>query len=208
MIPDERWRGGTKWPLYYHCAMRTSAASRQTSASVRFFQENLSVAQRMAVYGRGQDDLSFYFTARLQGRRRAFLIMDAHYLPAGGAMALELAVISAVAGAVLGLRYKVLILVPAVMFAVMFAVVVGVARAESVLSVVLLTAAVGAAVQIGYLAGIVMRAVLEWICALLIRNRSLGLGSLGVLWPHAWQLNTGGAPDAVARTRPPRPPQG
>jgi hypothetical protein len=123
-------------------------------------------------------------------------------------MALELAVISAVAGAVLGLRYKVLILVPAVMFAVMFAVIVGIARAESVLSVVLLTAAVGAAVQIGYLAGIVMRAVLEWIYALLIRNRSLGLGSVGLVWPHSWQLNTWGAPDALARMRQPRPPQG
>jgi hypothetical protein len=123
-------------------------------------------------------------------------------------MALELAVISAVAGAVLGLRFKVLILVPAVAFAVMFAVVVGVARDDSVLFIVLMTAAVGSAVQIGYLAGIAIRAVIEWVCALLVGNRNLGLSSLALLWPQTWHANTLGAPDAMARLRQPRPPQG
>jgi hypothetical protein len=122
-------------------------------------------------------------------------------------MALELAVISAIAGAVLGLRFKVLILVPAVMFAVMFAAVVGIARTDSVLSVVLLMAAVGAAVQIGYLAGIFIRAVFERAWTLLVRNRNLGLSALGLLSPQTWQLNPLGAQDAMARLRH-RPPHG
>jgi hypothetical protein len=122
-------------------------------------------------------------------------------------MALELAVISAIAGAVLGLRFKVLILVPAVMFAVMFAAVVGIARTDSVLSVVLLMAAVGTAVQLGYLAGIAVRAVIERAYALLVRNRNLGLSAFGLLWPQTWQLNPLGAQDAVTRLRQ-RPPHG
>jgi hypothetical protein len=121
-------------------------------------------------------------------------------------MALELAVISVFAGVVLGLRFKVLILVPAVMFAMMFAVLVGVARADSVLSIVLTTVALGGAVQIGYLAGIAIRAVIEWVCALLVRNRNLGLSSVGPFWPHPWQLNAWGGPGAVARLRQPPPP--
>jgi hypothetical protein len=38
------------------------------SVAGRFFLENLSIAQRMAANGRGHDDLSVYFTRRLQGR--------------------------------------------------------------------------------------------------------------------------------------------
>jgi hypothetical protein len=137
------------------------------------------------------------------------IILERHSnMPAGGAMALELAVISAIAGAVLGLRFKVPILVPAIMFAAMFAAVVGIARTDSVLSVVLLMAAVGAAVQIGYLAGIVIRAVFERACALLVRNRrNLGLSAFGLLSPQTWQLNPLGAQDAMARLRH-RPPHG
>jgi hypothetical protein len=122
-------------------------------------------------------------------------------------MALELAVISVVAGVVLGLRYKVMILVPAVMFAMMFAVVVGIARADSALSIVLLTMALGIAVQMGYLAGIFLRAVLEWIYAFLVRNRTPGLSSLGPVWPHTGHLNSWGAPGAMARLRQRPPPQ-
>jgi len=122
-------------------------------------------------------------------------------------MALELAVISVFAGVVLGLRFKVLILVPAVMFAMMFALLVGVARADRVLSIVLTMIALGAAVQIGYVAGIAVRAIVEWARALLVRNRNLGLSSLGPFWPQTWQLNTLGGPDAVARLRrSPHPP--
>jgi hypothetical protein len=122
-------------------------------------------------------------------------------------MALELAFISIVVGVVLGLRYKVLILVPAVMFAMMFAVIVGVARADSVLSVALMTVALGVAVQLGYLAGIFLRALIEWICALLVRNRTPGLSSLGPVWPHTGHLNGWVAPGAMAHLRQRRPPQ-
>jgi hypothetical protein len=122
-------------------------------------------------------------------------------------MTLELAVISVVAGVVLGLRYKVLILVPAVMFAMMFAVIVGIARADGVLSVALMTVALGVAVQIGYLAGIFLRALIEWICALSVRNRTPGLSSLGPVWPHTGHLSGWVAPRAMARLRQPRPPQ-
>jgi len=123
-------------------------------------------------------------------------------------MALELAVISVAAGVVLGLRYKVLVLVPAVMFAMMFAVIVGIARAESVLSIVLMTVALGVAVQMGYLAGVFLRALIEWICALLVRNRGPGLSSLGPVWPHTGHVNNWVVPGAIAaRLRQPRPPR-
>jgi hypothetical protein len=121
-------------------------------------------------------------------------------------MALELAIISVVAGVVLGLRYKVLILVPAVMFAMMFAVIVGVARADSVLSVALMTVALAVAVQLGYLAGIFLRALIAWIYALLVRNRTPRLSSLWPVW-HTVHLNGWVAPRAVAHLRQPRRPQ-
>jgi hypothetical protein len=118
-------------------------------------------------------------------------------------MALELAVISIVAGVVLGLRYKVLILVPAVMFAMAFALVVGVGHADSLLSIVLMTVGLGVAVQIGYLAGIFLRAVIEWVRALLIRNRTPGLSSLGPAWPHTAHLNSWMVPTGMVRQPPP-----
>jgi hypothetical protein len=74
-------------------------------------------------------------------------------------MALELALISVMAGIVLGLRYKVLILVPAIILAMGFAMIVGVARADRFGSVVLSMAVLAAAVQFGYLIGIAIRAV-------------------------------------------------
>jgi hypothetical protein len=46
-------------------------------------------------------------------------------------MAFELAIIGVVVGIVLGLRYKILILVPAVLLAMIFAIIVGVGRADS-----------------------------------------------------------------------------
>jgi hypothetical protein len=74
-------------------------------------------------------------------------------------MALELALISVMAGIALGLRYKVLILAPAIALAMGFAVIVGIARADRFESVVLSMALLGAAVQFGYLIGIAIRAV-------------------------------------------------
>jgi hypothetical protein len=75
-------------------------------------------------------------------------------------MAIDLAVIGVVVGIVLGLRYKVLILVPAVMFAMISAVIVGVARADSFWSIVLMTVELITALQLGYLAGTVTHAAI------------------------------------------------
>jgi hypothetical protein len=74
-------------------------------------------------------------------------------------MALELAIICAVAGIILGLRCNVLVLVPTVTFVVMLAGIVGIARADGAWSMVLMTAALGSAVQLGYLAGTAARAL-------------------------------------------------
>ena len=110
-------------------------------------------------------------------------------------MALELAIIGVVVGIVLGLRYKVLVLVPAVLFAMISAIAVGVGRADSFWSIVLTTVALVIAVQLGYLAGIVIQAAIaansptaegrrqvrlrNWICpaASLARGR---LGDVGI----------------------------
>ena len=73
-------------------------------------------------------------------------------------MALELAIVSVLAGTALGLRYKVLILVPAVFVATIFAMTVAIARGDHFWSIILAIAIPGSAVQFGYLAGIVIRA--------------------------------------------------
>ena len=73
-------------------------------------------------------------------------------------MALELAIIGALAGIALGLRYKVLILVPAVALALAIAMIVGIARAHHFWSIILAMVILGIAVQFGYLAGIAIRA--------------------------------------------------
>jgi hypothetical protein len=70
-------------------------------------------------------------------------------------MAIEVAVIGVVVGIVLGLRYKVLILVPAATFATISAIIIGVAHADGFWSIVLMTVELITAVQIGYLAGTV-----------------------------------------------------
>jgi hypothetical protein len=123
-------------------------------------------------------------------------------------MALELAVISVVTGAALGLRYRVLILVPAVMFAMIFGVAVGVAHADSLWSVVLMTVMLGVAVQIGIVAGIALRAVVERALVSLNRGRGPELScSLGSVWPHNAQLNGLPLPGAMARICRSPPPQ-
>jgi hypothetical protein len=74
---------------------------------------------------------------------------------------MELAVIGALAGVALGLRYKVWILFPAITLAATFTIVVGVGRADSFWSIVLTTVALVTAFQLGYLVGIVIHAVAE-----------------------------------------------
>jgi len=63
----------------------------------------------------------------------------------------------ALAGAVLGLRFRFLVLVPAIGLAVLTVVVGGVARADGTWAIVGAAAAVATVLQIGYLAGTVTR---------------------------------------------------
>ena len=62
-------------------------------------------------------------------------------------------------GATLSVRFKVLILFPAIGLAAVATVVVGIAHGDSVGAVMLTTALVATAVQIGYLFGVVTREV-------------------------------------------------
>jgi hypothetical protein len=73
-------------------------------------------------------------------------------------MAFELAIVSVLAGIGLGLRYKVLILVPAVTLAMIFAMIVAIVRGDHFWSIILVIAIPGTAVQLGYLVGIAIRA--------------------------------------------------
>jgi hypothetical protein len=73
-------------------------------------------------------------------------------------MSLELAIISALAGIALGLRYKVIILIRAVALVLMFSMMIGVACGDHFWSIVSAVAMLGTAIQVGYLAGISTRA--------------------------------------------------
>lgn len=92
-------------------------------------------------------------------------------------MELQLAVIGLFAGAALGLRYKVFVLVPAVMLAMIFAAMAGIAHGDHLGSIILATAILGATVQIGYLTGIVMHAAAGPIWGALIGGRDPQLKS-------------------------------
>ena len=92
-------------------------------------------------------------------------------------MALELAIISVLVGIALGLRYKVLILVPAVTVAMLLAIIIGIAHADRFWSIILAMVILGTAVQFGYLAGIVMRAPIRSICAHTIGCRNPEINS-------------------------------
>jgi len=73
---------------------------------------------------------------------------------------IALAVINVLAGIALGLRYRVVILVPAVSLVVTFAVIVGIARGDHLWSIILAMVIVGTAIQLGYLIGIAIRAAI------------------------------------------------
>jgi hypothetical protein len=87
-------------------------------------------------------------------------------------MTLELAIISMLAGIALGLRYKVLVLVPAITLTIMFAVMGGIAHGDRLWSILFATAILGTAVQFGYLAGIMIRAAVGSICASILGGRN------------------------------------
>jgi len=73
---------------------------------------------------------------------------------------MTLALISLLAGMVLGQRFKVLILIPATALALVFATGTGIVRADTVWSIVLMATAAAASLQIGYLVGVAIRHVL------------------------------------------------
>ncbi len=129
-------------------------------------------------------------------------------------MALEPVIMGVVVGAVLGLRYNVLVLVPAVLFAMLFAVIVGFARADGFWSIVLMTAALAVAVQLGYLAGVAIYAAVEafWTAVVKRKDSNPELSSLGPAWKHtpqppSWRLDDWAVLGAIARLRQPPPPQ-
>ena len=78
-------------------------------------------------------------------------------------MTLQLAIVGGVVGILIGLRYKVGILVRAVVLAMVCAISVELSRGGSFWSAVLTTAAVVTAVQLGYAAGAAIYAVIAAI---------------------------------------------
>jgi len=121
-------------------------------------------------------------------------------------MAFELAIVGIAAGIVLGLRYKVLVLVHAVMFAINLSIIIGIARGDSFWSIVLTTVAVVTAVQVGYLAGIGIRATIEST-----RRQQNGDGKpdskIGPPWQHMWQSDSWAEWGSLVALHPLRPPQ-
>src|SRR5258708_38925314 len=87
-------------------------------------------------------------------------------------MTLELAIISMLAGIALGLRYKVFVLVPAVTLTITFVVMAGIAHGDRLWSILLAVAALGTAVQLGYLARMMIPASLASICCPLVGARN------------------------------------
>ena len=73
-------------------------------------------------------------------------------------MTLEIVIIHVLAGAALGLRFKVMILVPALTLTMLFAAIVGVTRGDQFWSIAIAMILLGTAIQVGYLAGILIRA--------------------------------------------------
>jgi hypothetical protein len=73
-------------------------------------------------------------------------------------MSLRLPTISALVGVALGLRYKVVILIPAIVLVMIFAVMVGIAHGDHFWSIILASVIAGTTIQLGYLAGILIRA--------------------------------------------------
>lgn len=80
-------------------------------------------------------------------------------------MALEPTAVGVLAGIVLGLRFKVLILVPALAAATLYGVVAGIARDDHFWSIVWTVIVLGIAIQVGYFAGIFIRAAITWIAS-------------------------------------------
>src|SRR6266481_3614293 len=90
---------------------------------------------------------------------RKNLLLPNHRAPFGkreNAMALEIVTIF-LAGAALGLRFKVMILLPALILTALFAAIVGLTRGDQFWSIAAAMILLGTAIQAGYLAGILFR---------------------------------------------------
>jgi hypothetical protein len=84
-------------------------------------------------------------------------ITEAPFGKRENAMALEIVTIF-LAGAALGLRFKVMILVPALILIALFAAIVGLSSGDQFWSIAAAMILLGTAIQVGYLAGILFRA--------------------------------------------------
>ena len=73
---------------------------------------------------------------------------------------MTLTMISLLVGMVLGQRFKVLVLVPTIAIPLIFALGAGIARADTFWQIVLMAVAAASSLQVGYLAGVVIRHVL------------------------------------------------
>jgi hypothetical protein len=76
-------------------------------------------------------------------------------------MAFGLAIIGVLVGVGLGLRFKVLVLAPTIALAMMFATLVGIAQSDHLWSIAFNIVISTTALQLGYLAGILVRAAIE-----------------------------------------------
>jgi hypothetical protein len=120
-------------------------------------------------------------------------------------MAFELAIIGVVVGIVLGLRYKILVLVPAVLLAMIFAIIIGIGRADSFWWIVLTTVALVVAVQLGYLAGIAIHAV---IASIRPPRKEGSKSDTEIAWQHhSWHVDGWTRSDPIVHLHRLRPPQ-
>ncbi len=105
-------------------------------------------------------------------------------------MALQLAIISVVAGIALGLRCKVFVLVPAITLAMIFAVVAGVAHGDQLGAIILAMVIFGTAVQFGYLTGVAIHAAAGPIIAFIIGRNPQFNSQTGRTWYGVSQART------------------
>jgi hypothetical protein len=84
-----------------------------------------------------------------------------------------LAILSLLAGMVLGQRFKVLILIPAIAASLIVAVAAGIARADDIWSIVMMAVLAATSLQIGYLGGTAIRVMIVATRASRRRHASL-----------------------------------
>ena len=89
-------------------------------------------------------------------------------------MALEIVTIFVV-GAALGLRFKVMILVPALVSTALFGTIVGLTRGDQFWSIAIIVILLGMAIQVGYLAGILLRATIVSVRAQRVRAQTVSV---------------------------------